>query len=343
MIKKIAVLMAALTAVFSVSCSDNAGTSAASSQTSLNGAGASFPAPVYQSWAYTYTQAGKGKINYQSLGSGAGINQIKAGTIDFAGSDNPLTLKEQTENHLIQFPMLTGGVVLIVNIPGVPANSLRLSREALADIFLGKITNWNHEKIQKDNPSIKLPDLPVTVVHRADASGTTFIFTNYLSKISKEWNERAGFGSSVEWPAVIGGQKNPGVCNNVAKIKGSIGYTEYTYAVEAKLSTVILENQTGNFVAPSQKTFQASSANADWANAEGFYMILTDQPGEDTWPITGITYILMRSDCPESQKKALVQYFNWCFSSDAGAIASKLHYVPIPENVVKLIQEKYLK
>lgn len=306
----------------------------------LNGAGASFPAPVYQLWTYAYTQTGKAKVNYQSLGSGAGLSQIKAGTVDFAGTDNPLTAEEQAEAGLIQFPMLTGGVVVIVNVPGVKNGELNLSREVLANIFLGKIANWNDPAIAAFNPDAALPkNLPITVVRRSDSSGTTFIFTDYLSKISGEWKEKVGAGSSVKWPVGIGGQKNPGVCNNVAKIRGSIGYTEFTYAVEAKLNCARLENRDGNFVAPAAENFAASAANADWENAPGFLMMLTNQPGADSWPITGVTYILFRKDAPRESKAAMTDYFNWCFT-DGAASASRLNYVPIPDNVVKLIREK---
>lgn len=308
----------------------------------LNGAGASFPAPVYQLWTYAYTQTGKAKVNYQSLGSGAGLSQIKAGTVDFAGTDNPLTIEQQAEAGLIQFPMLTGGVVVIVNVPGVKSGELKLSRAVLADIFLGKISNWNDPAIAALNPGVKLPkSLPITVVRRSDSSGTTFIFTDYLSKISGEWKDKIGAGSSVKWPVGIGGQKNPGVCNNVAKIRGGIGYTEYTYAVEAKLNCAQLENREGEFVAPAAANFAASAANADWNNAHGFLMMLTDQPGADSWPITGVTYILLRKDTSAERREALKDYFNWCFT-DGAASASRLNYVPIPENVVKLIREKAL-
>ena len=308
----------------------------------LNGAGASFPAPVYQLWTYAYTQTGKAKVNYQSLGSGAGLSQIKAGTVDFAGTDNPLTIEQQAEAGLIQFPMLTGGVVVIVNVPGVKSGELKLSRAVLADIFLGKISNWNDPAIAALNPGVKLPkSLPITVVRRSDSSGTTFIFTDYLSKISGEWKDKIGAGSSVKWPVGIGGQKNPGVCNNVAKIRGGIGYTEYTYAVEAKLNCAQLENREGEFVAPAAVNFAASAANADWNNAPGFLMMLTDQPGADSWPITGVTYILLRKDTSAERREALKDYFNWCFT-DGAASASRLNYVPIPENVVKLIREKAL-
>jgi len=238
--------------------------------------------------------------------------------------------------------MLTGGVVVIVNVPGVKSGELKLSRAVLADIFLGKISNWNDPAIAALNPGVKLPkSLPITVVRRSDSSGTTFIFTDYLSKISGEWKDKIGAGSSVKWPVGIGGQKNPGVCNNVAKIRGGIGYTEYTYAVEAKLNCAQLENREGEFVAPAAANFAASAANADWNNAPGFLMMLTDQPGADSWPITGVTYILLRKDTSAERREALKDYFNWCFT-DGAASASRLNYVPIPENVVKLIREKAL-
>lgn len=308
----------------------------------LNGAGASFPAPVYQLWTYAYTQTGKASVNYQSLGSGAGLSQIKAGTVDFAGTDSPLTAEQQAEAGLIQFPMLTGGVVVIVNVPGVKSGELKLSREVLADIFLGKITNWNDPAIAKINPGVRLPkNLKITVVRRSDSSGTTFIFTDYLSKISGEWKEKVGAGSSVKWPVGVGGQKNPGVCNNVAKIRGSIGYTEYTYALEAKLNCTQLENQSGAFIAPTAKSFAASAANADWKNAPGFLMMLTDQPGAESWPITGVTYVLLRKDADAGTKAALKDYFNWCFTEGASS-AARLNYVPVPENVVSLIRKKAL-
>lgn len=321
---------------------ENAGTpnAPAKNAITLNGAGASFPAPVYQLWTYAYTQTGKASVNYQSLGSGAGLSQIKAGTVDFAGTDSPLTAEQQAETGLVQFPMLTGGVVVIVNVPGVKSGELKLSRAVLSDIFLGKITNWNDPAIAKINPGVRLPkDLKITVVRRSDSSGTTFIFTDYLSKISGEWKNAIGAGASVKWPVGIGGQKNPGVCNNVAKIRGSIGYTEYTYAVEAKLNCAQLENRAGTFIAPTAKSFAASAANADWKNAPGFLMMLTDQPGAESWPITGVTYILIRKDADAGTQAALKDYFNWCFTEGASS-AARLNYVPIPENVVSLIREK---
>lgn len=315
-------------------CSDNG-------KVTLNGAGASFPAPVYQSWTYAYSQASdEVQVNYQSLGSGAGINQIKAGTIDFAGSDNPLTLAEQQEAGLVQFPMLTGGVVVIVNLPGMENNQLKLSRANLADIYLGKITDWSDPRLAQENPG--LPKLPITVVRRADASGTSFIFTNYLSKISAEWQQTVGCGSSVKWPVGIGGQKNPGVCNNVAKIQGSIGYTEYTYAVETKLPMAQLQTQTGSWVAPSMESFIAGAAAADWKHAPGYYMVLTDQPGEKSYPILGVTYILYRKDLAADRKAKLFDYFTWSLTEGVET-AKRLQYVPLPENLVKLICTEVLK
>ena len=319
-----------------------AGTVCQADDMTLTGAGASFPAPVYQNWTYSYSKANPGvNITYQSLGSGAGLNQIKAGTVDFAGTDNPLTIAQQEDAGLIQFPMLTGGVVVVVNLPGIKDGQLKLSKAVLADIYLGKIKYWNDKAIRAINPGLKLPKSKITVVHRSDSSGTSFIFTNYLSKISANWKSQVGQGSSVKWPVGIGGQKNPGVCNNVARIKGAIGYTEYTYAVEAKLACAALENAEGNYVRPSQESFSAGAAYADWNNAPGFYMELTNVPGAKSWPITGVTYVLMRKDTDPAKKAALESYFDWCFTKGADS-ASKLNYVPLPQNVVKMIQEKVL-
>ena len=332
--KKMLTLLMTAVILLLVGCSET-------QKITLNGAGASFPAPVYQNWTHSYSQSATGaQVNYQSVGSGAGVNQIKAGTVDFAGTDNPLTAEEQKAEKLVQFPMLTGGVVVIVNIPGVANNQLKLSRSNLADIFLGKISKWNDPLLAKDNPN--LPDLDITVVRRADASGTSFIFTNYLTKISTEWANVAGCGSSVKWPVGIGGQKNPGVCNSVAKISGAIGYTEYTYAVEGNLAMAQLENSAGNYIAASLDNFVTGAAAADWKNAPGFYMVLTDQPGEKSYPILGVTYILYREDLAADRKKELFKYFNWCMTTGATA-AKRLQYVPIPDNLVKLIQKDVLK
>lgn len=314
---------------------------AGAADVSINGAGASFPAPVYRAWTYGFSQSTgeKIRVNYQSSGSGAGINQIKDGTVDFGGTDNPLTRKELDAANLCQFPMLTGGVVVIVNIRGVKPNTLQLDQETLAGIYLGQIKKWNDPKIVALNPGVKLPKRNIVVVRRSDSSGTSFIFTNYLSKISKEWRDKVGAGPAVNWPVGIGGQKNPGVCNTVARINGAIGYTEYTYAVEAKLSMVALKNKAGRFVRPTPASFQASAANAQWKPAEGFYMVLTDQSGDESWPITGVTYVLVQRNQTDAAKAAaLLNYFNWCYTSGA-VTASRLNYVPLTGKVLELVRK----
>ncbi len=306
---------------------------------SLNGGGASFPAPVYRVWTYNYGESTNKKVevSYQSSGSGAGINQIKDKTLDFAGSDNPLTKEELDQFGLTQFPMLTGGVVVIVNLRGVK-ETLKLDQDTLAGIFLGNITEWDNPAIQTLNPEIKLPKVRITVVRRSDSSGTSFIFTDYLTKISKEWADKVGAGPAVNWPVGIGGQKNPGVCNNVARINGAIGYTEYTYAIESKLSMVTLKNKAGKFIAPTAEAFRASGQHADWKNAPGFYMVLTDQPGDDSWPITGLTYVLIQRNQPDAKKAAeMLKYFNWCYTTGSNA-ALKLHYVPLTGDVVEMVR-----
>lgn len=309
---------------------------------SLSGAGASFPAPVYQVWTYAYTQTDNGvSISYQSTGSGAGINQIIAGTLDFAGTDHPLTAERLQQEKLIQFPLLIGGVVVIVNLPGVADGALRLDGPTLAAIYLGSITQWNSPEIAALNPGLKLPKYRITVVRRADSSGTTFLFTDYLSRVSPEWQEKVGAGAAVKWPTGLGGQKNPGVCNTVMKVRGGIGYTEYTYAAEAGLSCVQLRNHDGKYLHPSPALFRAAAAGAEWAQAPGLVLPLNDRPGPESWPITGVTYILLRRDLEPGRAAALRAFFRWCLVSGA-ASASKLNYVPLPEHVVKLIEESCL-
>lgn len=309
----------------------------------INGAGASFPAPVYRVWTYNYKQATKVKVNYQSVGSGAGINQIKSKTVDFGASDKPLKKDELDKSGLIQFPMLMGGVVVVVNIPGIKDMQMQLDGQTLADIFMGKIKRWDDPKITKLNAGIKMPAVPINVVHRSDGSGTTWIFTNYLCKVSTDWDKNVGNGKAVKWPVGIGGQKNPGVANNVKKISGSIGYVEYTYAVESKIPTIKLKNKSGKVVGPSLKSFQAAGANADWKNAPGYYMVLTNQPGEDTWPITGVTYILVYKEQADAAKaKSLLKYFAWCYREGA-PVAARLKYVPIPNSVVAMVEKNWAK
>ena len=317
--------------------------SIASLAESLNGAGASFPAPVYRVWTYNYKQATKVKVNYQSVGSGAGINQIKSKTVDFGASDKPLKKADLDKSGLIQFPMLMGGVVIVVNIPGVKNNQLKLDGQTLADIFMGKIKRWDDPRIVKLNAGVKIPAVPINVVHRSDGSGTTWIFTNYLCKVSSGWNKGVGNGKSVKWPVGIGGQKNPGVANNVKKISGSIGYVEYTYAVESKMTTIQLKNKSGKFIKPDLKSFQAAGANADWKNAPGYYMVLTDQPGAGSWPITGVTYILVyKKQTDKAKAKSLLKYFAWCYKQGS-YVAAKLQYVPIPASVVTMVEKNWAK
>ncbi len=325
-------IFCALLTVFVVSgCNSNpntsADTSASASKCVLNGSGATFPAPVYANWTYNYSQSQNGlvQVNYQGIGSGAGINQVKQGTVDFAGTDSPLTEQQQKEDQLIQFPMLAGGVVVVVNLPGVADQQLKLSQSVLADIFLGKIKTWNDPAIAADNKGLNLPQVAITVVHRSDSSGTSFLFTNYLSKISENWKSQVGEGKTVAWPIGIGGQKNPGVCNNVTKIVGAIGYTEYTYALEAKLACAVLQNKAGQFIAPSPEAFDKALAAADWNNAPGYYLILTDAEGEDSYPLAAVTYILYKSTLSAEKQKQLKDYFNWCFEAGKPA-AEKMHY-----------------
>lgn len=314
---------------------------AQAAEQTINGAGASFPEPVYRIWTYNYQKVSGVRVNYQSVGSGAGINQIKSKTVDFGASDNPLKLEELDKNGLIQFPMLMGGVVVAANLPGIENNQLKLDGETLAAIFMGDIKSWNDDAIEALNPGVALPRIPITVVHRSDSSGTTWIFTDYLAKTSAKWKKNVGADKSVNWPVGIGGQKNPGVSANIQKVKGAIGYVEYTYALEAKLPTIAMKNREGEFVKPEISSFQAAAANADWQNAPGMYMELTNQPGKASWPITGVTYIIIYKDQSSPEKaEAMLKYFNWCFV-EGGNAATKLQYVPVPENVVKMIKTSW--
>jgi phosphate transport system substrate-binding protein len=309
----------------------------------LSGAGATFPNPVYQKWMYKYHELKGVEITYQSIGSGGGIQQIKAKTVDFGASDAPLEVKELDEAGLLQFPMIMGGVVPVVNIPGVKSGQLRLSSPVLADIFLGKVTKWDDPAIAKINPGLKLPEAAITVVHRADGSGTTWIFTNYLNKISKEWEQKVGWGKAVEWPVGVGGKGNEGVAAFVQNTQGAIGYVEYAYAQQNKIPFVILQNKEGKWVEPTLDTFQAAAANAEWERAPGFYLVLTDQPGAASWPITGASFILIYKDQPDAAKAdALLKYFDWCYKHGADA-ARELDYVPMPEKVVKLVGQAWQK
>ena len=313
----------------------------AAAVTEISGAGATFPYPVYAKWAEKYNQVKGVKMNYQSIGSGGGIKQIKAKTVDFGASDAPLKAEALKEAGLMQFPMVMGGVVPVINVPGVEKGSLKLSAEVLADIYLGKITHWNDQAIAAINPGVELPKKAITVVHRSDGSGTTWIYTNYLSKVSADWKSKVGNDKSVAWPAGVGGKGNEGVASYVSRIKGAIGYVEYAYALQNKMNYVLLQNHDGKYVAPTSESFQAAAAGADWAHADGFYMVLTDQPGADSWPITGATFILVYTtqDKPATGE-AVLSFFDWAYHN-GGKMAESLDYVPMPDSVVKLVEQTW--
>ena len=305
----------------------------------LNGAGATFPYPIYAKWAHMYNKVSGTELNYQSIGSGGGIAQIKADTVDFGASDAPMKSDELEADGLIQFPMVIGGVVPVVNLEGISGGQIKLSSSLLADIFLGKITKWNDKAIAAVNPDVKLPDKEIAVVHRADGSGTTWIFTNYLDKVSTEWHEKVGTGKAVEWPTGMGGKGNEGVASYVQRISGSIGYVEFAYALQNKMAHVQLQNKDGSFTEPTIESFQAAAANADWKNAPGFYMVLTDQPGAATWPITGASFILVhKAQKDKSKAEEMLKFFDFCFSHGAQQ-AKDLHYVPMPDETVALVRD----
>jgi len=313
------------------------------SQVTINGAGASFPYPVYSRWAFDYQRLTGMKLNYQSIGSGGGIAQIKAKTVNFGASDAPMKPDELREAGLIQFPMIIGGVVPVINVKGIAPGQLRLTSSLLADIFLGRVTTWDHPAIKDTNPSLSLPKVAITVIHRADGSGTTWIFTNYLDKVSTEWHEKVGTGKAVDWPVGVGAKGNEGVAVNVQRINGGIGYVEYAYALQNKMTHALLQNRAGKFVAPTNGTFQAAAANADWEKAPGYYMVLTDQPGEQSWPITGASFILVHKEQPEKARAvAMLKFFDWCYRHGAKA-AKDLHYVAIPEKVFTLVEKTWEK
>jgi len=321
---------------------DEAGDTAAAAEARkgvmVNGAGATFPYPIYAKWADAYNKVTGLKLNYQSIGSGGGIAQVKAQTVDFGASDAPLKPEELVEAGLAQFPMIIGGVVPVVNLEGVSVGQLKLDPEALADVFLGKIKKWNDERIRELNPDVKLPDTEISVVHRADGSGTTWILTNYLDKVSPEWHEKVGTGKAVEWPMGIGGKGNEGVAAYVQRVDGAIGYVEYAYALQNSMAHVLLKNRDGSFVAPTIESFQAAAANAVWADAPGFYMVLTDQPGAGSWPITGASFILVHREQPDPAKaKRMLDFFDWCLAHGA-PMAESLHYVPMPAAVAALVR-----
>ena len=309
--------------------------------TDLTGAGATFPYPIYAKWAEAYKAKTNVGLNYQSIGSGGGIKQIEAKTVDFGATDAPLTSDELSKNNLSQFPAVMGGIVAVVNINGVEPGKLKLTGDTLAQIYLGKITKWSDPKIAAENKGVKLPDDNITVVYRADGSGTTFIFTNYLSKVSADWKSKVGEGKSVQWPVGTGGKGNEGVDSYVQRIKGSIGYTEYAYAKQNKMNYTLLKNHEGQFPKPDDDSFKAAASYAHWDSKNGFYEILTDEPGKESWPITGATFILVQKvqDKPETGLEVL-KFFDWAFVS-GGKLATDLDYVPLPEKLTQLIRASW--
>ncbi len=321
-----------------------AGAGAAGAQErSIAGAGATFPYPIYARWAEAYYKQTGLMLNYQSIGSGGGIAQIKAKTVDFGASDAPLAKAELDQSGLVQWPMVIGGVVPVVNLEGVAAGALRLTPELLADIFLGRITGWNDPAIAAVNAGLALPKQAITVVHRADGSGTTWIFTNYLDKVSPAWHAKVGTDKAVSWPTGVGGKGNEGVAAYVQRIKGAIGYVEYAYALQNRMTNVALRNKAGQFVEPTMANFQAAAANADWAKAPGFYLVLTDQPGATTWPIVGATFILMHTEQQDFAKaRDALKFFDWSLRHGA-AMAEELAYVPLPASVVDLIEASWTR
>lgn len=305
----------------------------------VTGAGASFPAPVYAKWAAAYNTATGVRINYQSVGSGAGIRQIKAKTVDFGASDMPLTDEELAKDGLVQFPTVIGGVVPVVNIQGIKPGQLKLTGEVLGNIYLGKISKWNDPAIVALNPGVKLPDAAIAPVRRADGSGTTFVFTNYLSKVNAEWKQTVGEGAAVKWPAGAGGKGNEGVAAFVGRLPNSIGYVEYAYAKTNKLSHVAMKNVSGEYVQPDDSAFKASAAGADWNKS--FYQVLTNQPGKTAWPMSSATFILMHKapQKPEQSTGAL-KFFDWVYVN-GDKTAAELDYVPLPASVKDIVRKSW--
>ncbi len=305
----------------------------------VTGAGATFPAPLYSKWADAYNKATNVRINYQSVGSGAGLRQIRGKTVDFGASDMPLTDAELAKDGLMQFPTVIGGVVAVINVKGVAAGQMRITGQVLGDIYLGKITKWNDAALTALNPGVPLPDTAIAVVRRADGSGTTFIFTNYLSKVNAEWKSKVGEGTAVNWPTGAGGKGNEGVAAFVQRLPNSIGYVEYSYAKSNKMTHLLMRNAAGTFVAPDDVNFKAAAASAEWSKS--FYQILTEQPGKDSWPITGATFIMMyKSQEKPAQGSSSLKFFEWAFIN-GDKMATELEYVPLPDSLKALVRSAW--
>jgi phosphate transport system substrate-binding protein len=317
------------------------GMSGAARAVEISGAGATFPYPVYAKWAEAYKAKTGTSMNYQSIGSGGGIKQIIAKTVDFGASDMPMKPEDLDKNGLVQWPQVMGGVVLVINLQGIEPGQLKLDGKTVAGMYLGKITKWNDAAIAQLNPGVKLPDKAVATVHRSDGSGTNFIFTHYLSSIDPEFKDKVGENTSVEFPGGLGGKGNEGVAALASRTDGAIGYVEYAYALQNKMTYTQLRNESGAFVAPNSKAFQAAAANADWTKAPGFYLLLTNQPGADSWPITGATFILMHKQQTDPAKaKGVLAFFDWAFRN-GGQMAEQLDYVPMPDKVVGLVEQSW--
>jgi phosphate transport system substrate-binding protein len=307
----------------------------------ISGAGATFPYPIYAKWAEAYKEKTGTSMNYQSIGSGGGIKQIEAKTVDFGASDMPLTPDKLDADKLQQFPMVMGGVVPVINLAGIQPGQLKLDGKTLAGMYLGTITNWNDPAIKALNPDLTLPDKAIATVHRSDGSGTNFIFTHYLSSIDPDFKAKIGENTSVEFPGGLGGKGNEGVAALASRTDGAIGYVEYAYALQNKMTYALLKNHDGAYVTPSAAAFQAAAANADWTKAPGFYLLLTDQPGKDSWPITGATFILMHKaqDKPDTGREVL-NFFDWAYHN-GGQLAEQLDYVPMPASVITQVEESW--
>lgn len=307
----------------------------------ISGAGASFPYPVYAKWADSYKKVSNINLNYQSIGSGGGIKQIIAKTVTFGATDAPMKAEDLEKNGLIQFPTVIGGVVPVINLDGLKPGQVKIDGPTLAKIFLGDIKTWDDAALKKLNPGVNLPNTAIAIVHRSDGSGTTFLFTNYLGKVSKEWDDKVGVSTAVKWPAGIGAKGNEGVANTVAQTKGAIGYVEYAYAKQNKLTHLNMINKDGKTVEPSIAAFQAAAAGADWSKAAGFNLIITDQAGEKTWPIAGATFILIHKQPADAAAATdALKFFDWAYKNGAKE-AEALDYVPLPEATVSLVRKAW--
>lgn len=313
----------------------------AASAAQITGAGATFPYPIYGKWAEAYHAKTGIELNYQSIGSGGGIKQIEAKTVNFGASDKPLTAEELDKNGMIQFPTVMGGIVPVVNVAGIKPGELVMNGTLVADIFLGKVKKWNDPEIAKLNPDVKLPDSAIAVVHRSDGSGTTFNFTYYLSDVSADWKKNVGVSTSVQWPVGTGGKGNEGVANYVKQIKNSIGYVEYAYALENKMTYAKMMNKAGKVVSPNVASFQAAAAGADWKGTPGFHIILANQPGDESWPMTAATFILLHKDVKDPAAiKNVLNFFDWAYKN-GDEMAEKLDYVPFPKSVKDLVRAEW--